>query len=263
MNSDKKVLPAASVLAKAMSAAGLPIKFEVAQAIIQANKSRTSRVLKQLVDTGSVVKARLIGTTEHVWGGTPDFTKAIARSVNGTWVPPPEFEHDQLALQVMYSLAEKPDNVIPERMLANFWPKGARPPDGLVGLPSLKLAAVEVERSKKTGRVNGFERLAHSIVARMYSTDDSAPVLEQFLEDKDDPLKVVETLLVAPRGYALSIARRVTRILDGYGDMEARYWYYVELGANGKLPLAVCKWYAGEETPAMPAFLLWSPKDRR
>src|SRR5690348_15753296 len=133
MSNDKKGMPAVNALAKAMSDAGQPITFGNAQAIIRANKSKTSRALKQLVDTGSVVKARIAGTIEHVWGNTPSFMKAVAKSVNGTWVPPPEFEHDQLALLVMYSLAES-GYVLPERLVLNLWPKASRAPDGLVAL---------------------------------------------------------------------------------------------------------------------------------
>lgn len=263
MSNDRKGVSAVTALAKAMSDAGQPIDFGNARVIIRADKSKTSRVLKQLVNTGSVVKARIAGTTEHVWGNTPGFAKAVAKSVNGTWAPPPEFWHDQLALLVMYSLAE-PDCVMPERQVVELWPKGSRPPDGLVALMSSnKLAAVEVERSKKTGRQNGFDRLAASMVKRMYGTDDFAPVLEQYLEGKDDSMKVMETVLVAPRGYARSIARRITRILDGYGDMEERSWLYVELNAEGKLSGVVTKWFAGEDAPSPPVGLLWVPKDRR
>lgn len=262
MSSDKQGVPAVNALAQAMTNAGQPIDFGNARAIIRADKSKTSRVLKQLVNTGSVVKARIAGTTEHVWGNTPGFAKAVAKSVNGTWVPPPEFRHDQLALLVMYSLAE-PDCVMPERLVVDLWPKSSRPPDGLVALSSKKLAAVEVEKSKKTGRQNGFDRLAASMVKRMYGTDDFAPVLEQYLEGKDDPMKVMETVLVAPRGYARSIARRITRILDEYGDTEERSWLYVELDAKGNPSRVVTKWFAGEDAPSQPVRLLWVPKDRR
>lgn len=263
MSNDKKGMPAVNALAKAMSDAGQPITFGNAQAIVRADKSKTSRVLKQLVNTGSVVKARIAGTTEHVWGSTPGFIKAVAKSVDGTWVPPPEFWHDQIALLVMYSLAE-PCSVMPERLVLGLWPKASRAPDGLVALlASRKLAAIEVEKSKKTGRQNGFDRLAASMVKRMYGDDCFAPVLEQYLEDKEDPLKVMETVLVAPRGYAVSIARRITRILLGNGDMKMRSWLYVELDANGKLSQVVTRWFAGVDAPAQPVYLLWKPKDRR
>lgn len=261
MANDKKGVSRVGLLAQVLEAVKRAIGFGTAQAVTRVDKSKTSRALQQLVETGSVARARIVGSTRHVWGSPPEFIRAVSKSTNGTWSPPPEFRHDELALQVAYGLAS-PNGVMTEAQLEKVWPSSGRKPDALVLLPNSELAAIEVELSKKTGRTNGFQMLAAAMASRIRGEKDNAPELEQFLAGDDEVRKVVQTVLVAPFGYAKSIARRFNQILGQDEKWRGRWWGYVAVMENGDIDPCVRRWYVGREDFPMEGtgMHVWMPR---
>lgn len=169
-------------LAVAIARSGGVVTFPTAIAILRENKQATSRALEWLVESGMLRKIGIPGGC-HVWLSERALVRTFAPSetpavyklsrFSDRWTPGATFNHDQLALRVLFSLAE-PEDMLTEHEIRSSGTWRGRIPDGVLrysddffGQVVLEL---EIETSKKTGAINrtngtrgGWAKLAERV----------------------------------------------------------------------------------------------------
>lgn len=237
-------------LATAILRAGGVVTFETAMAMLGENKQATSRTLKWLVEAGMLRKIRTPGAG-HVWMSERPLVRtfdskekpAVYKLSRHTdrWVPGPTFDHDQLALRVLFSLAE-PWDLLTEHEIRSIGTWNGRVPDGVMRLGTNHqskpvIVELEVETSRKTGalyRPNGTQGGWAKLAERLYSLSHN------WIGGREPTsLGMTEqTLIVAPRNYAVAIVKKICELhqsnLNHEGPIET-CWHYVELMPDGTL----------------------------
>lgn len=212
-----------------------------------------SKLLRTLVRDGAL-EARRMPNGEKVWGTTRFWAASCGRKAYGArcfapdtarWVPPPTFKHDNLAAAGCYIFGNT-ELVVPEHCAARYKQDGAICADGyfvrdLGGGKSLAVAS-EVETSPKTGSPgnhtkpwNWSNRLAPLMTDRCLGHGESAPELERGANC---------TLLIAPDGYARSIAKRIASANQGMPH--GAWWMWLD--ADDPTADAL-QWVQGESAP--------------
>ena len=241
-------------LATAILRGGGVVAFPTAMAMLRENKQATSRTLEWLVKAGMLRKIRVPGGS-HVWMSERTLVRTydpnekpavykLSRQAD-RWTPGPTFDHDQLALRVLFSLAE-PWDLLTEHEIRRTGRWEGRVPDGVLRLTDSFLrceilAELEVETSRKTGAVyrpngtqGGWAKLAEKLYRVCHDWIGGRQSTSLGMTDA--------TLIVASRAHADAIRKKIAEVdrclqspEEKYveRDKEATLWYYAELLADG------------------------------
>jgi len=264
-------------LGEAIVRAGGIVSFETAMAMLGENKQATWRALEWLVKAGMLRKIRTPGGC-HVWmsertlvrtfnpkekpavnklsrkkerrrkGRSGTDRAAVVNELSHTkerWVPGPTFEHDQLALRVLFSLAESSD-LLTEHEIRSAGTWRGRIPDGVLRLTDdftrrEVLAELEVETSRKTGaisRPSGTQGGGAKLADRLYR------VCHNWFDGPQSTKlgRTDTTLIVAPPAHVSAIRKKIAEVERGYQAREPEHvdrppggtiWYYSELLGDG------------------------------
>ena len=210
-------------LAVAIARAGGVVTFPTAMAAVRENKQATSRALEWLVNAGMLRKIRLPGGS-HAWMSeralvrtfAPNETPAVYKLSRfaDRWTPGATFNHDQLALRVLFSLAE-PEGMLTEHEIRSSGTWRGRIPDGVLRYSDDFLGHVvlelEIETSKKTGAINrpngtrgGWAKLAERVFRVSHNWVGGPQETSLGLSSG--------TLIVAPPNYLESILKKISEV---------------------------------------------------
>lgn len=251
-------------LAAAILRSGGVVTFPVAMAMLHEDKQTTSRTLDWLVKAGSLRRIQIPGGS-NVWMSE----RSLVRSFNSGespavyklsrtarwWVPGPTFRHDQLALRVLFSLAE-PEDVLTEHEIRRSGTWRGRVPDGVVrlmlpGLARPVAAVLEIETSRKTGsvckaqgEVGGWARLAIHLHR----------VAHDLLGSRQQTVlgTTETTLVVASPSHLGSIAKKVEEVAQQHPDQDgvtSTLWYAAELYPDGDIGVVMLMLTGEHEGP--------------
>lgn len=246
------------LLGRAIVSGGGTIAFRTAEAVMKKfDKGLVSRTLARMTRGGALIRYRVQGTRESAWATTPSYAEQFAEkpgtrfmkdAANGFWTPGPEWRHDQLALLIAHTFADSEDVVVSEHELRRWAVKNQmRTADAALLHTDSQgkkfYCAVEVERSRKTGRKRGWiTGVAPAIVDRMMGQGEH-------VEQLGEALGV--TILVAPLSIATQIATRVEQVcrdrgLDWDDPAQDVWWLYVDAddpGGDARI------WHEGAAAP--------------
>lgn len=241
-------------LAIATAKAGGVVTFPTAMAILRENKQATSRALAWLVKAGMLRKTRTPGGG-YVWMSeralvrtfAPDEKPAVYRLSRcaDRWVPGPTFDHDQLALRVLFTLAPF-DGLLTEHEIRSTGTWRGRIPDGVLWYSDdffgQSLLELEIETSKKTGAFNrqngtqgGWAKLAERVVR----------VSHNWIGGRQETClgSPSGTLIVAPSNHLQSILKKIGEVEQsmlggddcGESAQSSGNLYTITLESNGAL----------------------------
>jgi hypothetical protein len=243
-------------LASAIIRAGGTVTFDTAMVMLRATKQATSRTLAWLVRADMLQKIRIPGGA-HVWMSTRSLVRTFSPNERPAvyklsraadrWAPGATFEHDQLALRVLFSLAP-PSCLVTEHEIRTSGTWRNRVPDGVLWVRDRssgcnKLLELEVETSRKTGalwRPDGSQGGWAKLAERVFRVSHNWPGGGQ----QTALGMTTGSLLVAPQRYLDSIEKKIievhlSRAKDGtIGDPaspDPTIWYYSELSADGSI----------------------------
>lgn len=210
-------------LAVAIARSGGVVTFPTAMAMLRENKQATSRALEWLVESGMLRKIGIPGGS-HVWLSeralvrtfAPNETPAVYKlsRFSDKWTPGATFNHDQLALRVLFSLAE-PEDMLTEHEIRSSGTWRGRIPDGVLRYSDEFFGQVvlelEIETSKKTGAINrtngtrgGWAKLAERVFRVSHNWVGGPQATSLGLSSG--------TLIVAPPNYLESILKKISEI---------------------------------------------------
>jgi hypothetical protein len=227
------------------------VTFPTAMTMLGETKQATSRTLDWAVKAGMLRKIPIPGGS-HVWMSeralvrefdaeeTPAVYKLSRQS--DRWVPGPTFRHDQLALRVLFSLAD-PTDLLTEHEIraAGCWKN--RVPDGVIrmmlpGRQEPSVVELEVETSRKTGaafKANGAMGGWAKLANRLFQVAH-----DWFGARQETVLGFTEaTLIVASRSHLSSIAKKIQEFhvaeQRSGTNVDSTTWYAAELRPDGDI----------------------------
>lgn len=254
-------------LASAILRAGGIVSFETAMSMLGENKQATWRALEWLVKADMLRKIRIPGGC-HVWMSertlvhtfNPKERPAVNKLSRNKerWVPGPTFDHDQLALRVLFSLAEPWDFLTEHEIrVAGNWM--GRVPDGVLRIKhehfpeSDVVMELEIERSRKTGALfrqngvrgdGGWAKLVDRLYRLSHNCIDGRQMTSLGMTE--------QMLVVAPESHAKSIFKKVVElhsINEQYEGPGPTNWCYAKLLSDGAV--------------GAPRFCSWDTEQRR
>ncbi|TAM93246.1 MAG: hypothetical protein EPN40_13525, partial [Rhodanobacteraceae bacterium] len=219
---------------------GIIVPYTVMTALRTASLAIASRALATLVKVGEARRVRIVGTNEYAWGTTGLLARQYPGAKPGTrffpakgievWKPYVEFVHNQLALRVLCGLSP-PKDFLTEPEITRLRAAGDHVSDGLVRLMIHNrwlILELQVEKSRKTGVLGGWARLARRIIA--ISADQPTGRWRS-------PLGIVNgVLVVASLADAQRIASRVRELMRGL-PLPPVFFFFVEIKANDGAPI--------------------------